>query len=583
MLRKSLLLLVLCLAGLSLAQLYSFNQCEADVQHILDGTLTIGDISNETIAAYIYQGHVTGLKDDFPRSQYLALTYKGCTAICGNKVELNTAPTSLNIAATWVFPLAILLSLPYDSLHRKKYRKSLEAMSNWLGSPQTALTATIFNFRQISECQRRVSRRGSGTISSSTTCDVYFILSCMNQFELPSTPQLRRRFLEVLIYGLFRPLSAGGSADEEDDGGADAVLLRELAATMAFQLRMLRRRGVIPTLGSLATFLIAFVFSVVLAFDDLGDRTTAHSLGIGLLFGWLPLLIISSIIDRNPVSADRSARRELMSRWLYNVNAIMDWRASPDPNTDPSLIRWWKPSSAGQETLQLGHFVGQGRKMKYCGLVSAVIHGTEEHHFDSAAKSFAEGAGRVFDRLESPRPRSWHVIAVVSELLVVCEIMMGFTIAFATPTVGLGCRSLAYFLTALFSSVAWAVQFHWKKTPTWAVVVSHCFNGTTIFLSVAIIGFQLTGGMNNCFCKSSLFNLPFKGGYMDFENAQFYKTNFDVVMYWAIATAIGGIVPVAVFFIAIFWWMRCKNLWRAEEREVPRVWDGPQADMNWLR
>ena len=196
-------------------------------------------------------------------------------------------------------------------------------MSNWLGSPQTSLTATIFNFRQISECQRRVvaavrdgqegrvagkSRWGGGAISSSTTCDIYFILSCMNQFELPPTPPLRRRFLEVLVYGLFRPLTAAGGSADEEGGEADAVLLlRELAATMAFQLRMLRRRGVLPTLGSLATFLIAFVFSVVLAFDDLGDRTTAHSLGIGLLFGWLPLLIISSIIDRNPVSADRSA------------------------------------------------------------------------------------------------------------------------------------------------------------------------------------------------------------------------------------------------------------------------------------
>ncbi|KAB5560223.1 hypothetical protein GE09DRAFT_962289 [Coniochaeta sp. 2T2.1] len=568
MTRKDVLLLLLCLANCSLAELYSFSQCEADVQRILDGTLAIGGITNETIGEYLYHGHVTGLKKDFPRSRYLALTYRGCTSICGSKIELNTAPTSLNIAATWIFPLAILLSLPYDSLHRKKYRKSLEAMSNWLGSPQTSLTATIFNFRQISECQRRVSRGGSGTIRSSTTCDVYFILSCMNQFELPSAPQLRRRFLEVLVYGLFRPLRAE-SAEEYEDGGADAVLLRELAATMAFQLRIL------------VTFLIAFVFSVVLAFDDLGDRTTAHSLGIGLLFGWLPLLIISSIIDRNPVSADRSA--ELMSRWLYNANAIMDWRSSPEPDPNPANIRWWKPSSAGQEPLQFGHFVGQGRKMEYCGLVSAVIHGTDDAQFDSSAKSFAEAADRVFDSLEGPRPRSWHVIAAVSEMLVVCEIMMGFTIAFATPTVGLGCRSLAYLLTALLSSVAWAIQFRWKKTPRWAVVVSHVFNGVTIFLWVAIIGFQLTGGMNNCFCKSSLFNVPFQGGYMDFENAQFYKANFDVVMFWAIATAIGGFVPVSVFFVAIFWWMRCKNLWRAEERDVPGVWGGPQADMNWLR
>jgi hypothetical protein len=72
----SLLVLCLCFAALSLAE-YSFNQCEDDVQSILAGTLTIGDISNETIGQYLYHGHVTGLKPDFPRSQYLALTYKG--------------------------------------------------------------------------------------------------------------------------------------------------------------------------------------------------------------------------------------------------------------------------------------------------------------------------------------------------------------------------------------------------------------------------------------------------------------------------------------------------------------------------
>jgi len=187
-----------------------------------------------------------------------------------------------------------------------------------------------------------------------------------------------------------------------------------------------------------------------------------------------------------------------MSRWLYNVNAVMDWRASPDPSIEPSRIRWWKPSSAGQEPLQVGHFVGQGRKMEYCGLVSAVIHGTEHHHFDGSAKSFAEGADRVFDSLEGSRPRSWHVVAVISELLVVCEIMMGFTIAFATPTVGLGCRSLAYLLTALLSSVAWVVQFRFKTTPRWAVFVSHFFNGITIFLWVAIIGFQVSAKPGGC-------------------------------------------------------------------------------------
>ena len=78
--RPLLLLLFFCLVSLTVAELYSFNQCEADVQRILNGTLTIGHITNETIGEYLYHGHVTGLKKGFPRSQYLALTYRGIHA-----------------------------------------------------------------------------------------------------------------------------------------------------------------------------------------------------------------------------------------------------------------------------------------------------------------------------------------------------------------------------------------------------------------------------------------------------------------------------------------------------------------------
>lgn len=188
----------------------------------------------------------------------------------------------------------------------------------------------MFNFFEIGSCQKRVvaARRQQGqpvgrsfrrNVCPTSACDAFYILSCLEQFELPPNEYHRRKFLEVLMYGLFRPMTAApieGDCERirtmeyptgEGRYPDDAVLLRELASTMAFQLRMLRRRGVIPTLGSLATFLTAFVFSVVLAFDDLGDRTTAHSLAIGLLFSWLPLLIIFTIVDRNPSSADRSA------------------------------------------------------------------------------------------------------------------------------------------------------------------------------------------------------------------------------------------------------------------------------------
>lgn len=273
----------------------------------------------------------------------------------------------MNIAATWVFPLAILLGLPFESYHRKKVRKTLAAVSNWLGSPQTALTAAIWNFRQTRDCHRRV--RDAGMVR--VWADSYYVLSCFNQFELrldsrpvavehldgevvreePLPDQLV--LLQTLVYGLFRPLSRvsvgridlprngnpaipgaielqdlrAGAHRQPPQANGNAVprlsqeqqrsltiieeqeiqLTTELLSALAFQLRMHRRRGVIPTLASLGTFLMAFIFSLVLAFGDLSDSTTIFVLDLGIFFSWLPVLVIFTIVDRNPVSSERQA------------------------------------------------------------------------------------------------------------------------------------------------------------------------------------------------------------------------------------------------------------------------------------
>lgn len=105
--------------------------------------------------------------------------------------------------------------------------------------------------------------------------------------------------LEILVHGLFRPLSG--------DQNSDVDLTRQLLVALAFQLRMLRRRGVIPMLANLGTFLVAFIFSVVLAFAELGGNSNTFSLAFGLLMTWLPLLVVFTIVDRNPVSSERAA------------------------------------------------------------------------------------------------------------------------------------------------------------------------------------------------------------------------------------------------------------------------------------
>ena len=283
-------LLVLLITGNVVVQVkadyFKWSDCEERVLQIQRGEAEHNGITNLTIASYIYTGPAIGIRPDFPREQYFALTYQGCKEICDDPIAWYSPETSLALVANWIFPLNILLSLPFESLHEGKFHRTLIALLNWLGSPQTALTATIFNFRQLRQSHRRVSR-DVNTYRSHLRCAAYFILCSINQFHIdPQALQIREdgkasRMLNVLVYGLFRPLS-----DETTPAGStcpDIELTSQLLVNLAFQGRMLRRRGVIPMLANLATFLVAFIFSAVLAFAELGDESSPFSLAFGLL------------------------------------------------------------------------------------------------------------------------------------------------------------------------------------------------------------------------------------------------------------------------------------------------------------
>ena len=203
------------------------------------------------------------------------------------------------MVATWIFPLAIVLSLPYESLQdKKKFRHTIGATINWLGSPQTALTATIHNFRQIQNAYWQTMQRRKPGDCTIEWNDAMYVLTCLNQYELAD---VTLDHLRTLLYGLFRP-----TVPDDFDSHEDGKLTRQLLSQLAFQLRILRRRAVIPTLANLATFLVAFVFSLVLSFAEIGESSTVDPLILGLLFSWLPVLVVFATVDRNPVSADRA-------------------------------------------------------------------------------------------------------------------------------------------------------------------------------------------------------------------------------------------------------------------------------------
>ncbi|KAL5601539.1 hypothetical protein FOBRF1_009072 [Fusarium oxysporum] len=306
------------------------------------------------------------------------------------------------------------------------------------------------------------------------------------------------------VYGLFRPLSG--------DQSPDVDLTRQLLVTLAFQLRMLRRRGVIPMLANLGTFLIAFIFSVVLAFAELGDNNTPFSLAFGLLMTWLPLLVVFTIIDRNPVSSERV--RELISRWLYNVEAVKTWAS--EPVNDPNNIEWWQDNTEIPQALKIDVFIGQGRKIQFCGLPHALLEAsaTVDFHTETNLSGCAE---RAANRLKGWKPKAWYVVAVLSFLLVWCAIMSAFVVSFTAPTIGLGCRSLTYLLFGAFSSVSWVIQFS-KRPPQWALWVSYISNTLAILTLLVVIVFQLT-------ITPKTASLLMRAGYSDYRELKYATPN----------------------------------------------------------
>lgn len=263
---------------------------------------------------------------------FFANYFPGCKAICDDPQlwywDQEDKSVALSVVSNWVLPIvALLAALPYDSLHgrgpdtteswyRGRIFRTLGALCNWLGSPQTALTATLFNIHQMRSCLRATRPSGRGIAGNGALhplkMDAYYILSCLGQFQLSKVPS--EGFFEILVYGLFRPfVGIGGEAGstpnrpEVEGRVRDAErMTTELLREMAFHLRMLRRRGVYPALINILVFFIAFAISLVLAFGDVGEATTGHVLTLGVLFSWLPLLVLFTILDRNPVSADRS-------------------------------------------------------------------------------------------------------------------------------------------------------------------------------------------------------------------------------------------------------------------------------------
>ncbi|KAH6974619.1 hypothetical protein BKA56DRAFT_554824 [Ilyonectria sp. MPI-CAGE-AT-0026] len=592
----------------------NFSVCQPRAEKIWNGTDT-EDFTREQIEQFVYYGPVMGMNPLFNRSAFVTITTEGCRVLCQDPIDwywYQDKNLALGITSNWVLPIiALLAALPYESQHARndgapwhegRLAKTLAALLNWLGSPQTALAATLFNIHQIRKCMHATLPSGMGVSSDNelqqVKRDAYYVLSVLGQFKLRSPDRLHDRLLAVLTYGLFRPLISGGT---ELDAPAAQSKTRDLLQEMAFQLRMLRRRGVYPSLVSIFVFFVAFGVSLVFAFADLGERTTAHSLALGILVSWLPLMVLFTILDRNPVSADRT--KTLFVRWLWNVDAVQRWATLQSQAQDAGEIDWWSQEKENDESAErqsgaasyileyieqpegalfdhdILEFVGQGREIGYRGLAHAVLLSVYDSHSDDRQMrppdEIAKQAGR---KLAGHRPGSWRLLSLVSLGLVWVDVGMAAMIAYNTPTVGWGCWSVSYLTYGLLSTLPWVLHSlpGFKHPGLWLRAFCHLLNVVSTLSLIFILFAHISGVFNDCVCKSAL------AGYMDFANSVFYRDYFDVAKWWK-RGAIVGVVPIFGSCLAsILLLVRLKPLWQASEQQSPPAC-ARGTDMGWLR
>jgi len=135
-----------------------FDICKVRLDRIRNGTETYRGIDIETVHQYLYHSPIRGMKDHYARTsrdKFIAITTEGCRAICDDPVDWywdsDPTTTTLGIISNWILPIiALLAALPYDpgqgGSRLKNAGRTILELGNWLGSPQTALTATFSTF-----------------------------------------------------------------------------------------------------------------------------------------------------------------------------------------------------------------------------------------------------------------------------------------------------------------------------------------------------------------------------------------------------------------------------------------------------
>ena len=316
--------------------------------------------------------------------------------------------------------------------------------------------------------------------------DSFYLLSTMNQFTMRPTVRQKKEAEGLLRITLFskdirllkpevkqtepattRPPKEtrldSDLADLEPEG-----YLNTVRQNLAQEMRQGRKRGVVPVFISTAWFLFSLGLSIQSAFGLLGQNATAHDLALGCLLSWLPVLILGSIVDRNPVAADdiRNKLNDLVDRVRRSLmnEAVRDMYLGTIHNREQKEVmrRWVQTISSMCPFLNdfFVDFAGQGRIRWHYGCCHPIIRDIERSYLAAEGRDWLHSEqeartllvlGIVHGGLDWVDYRElWQILGSV--IVVGGTIFGAFILSYFTPTVGLGCRSGGYVIFWSISS-----------------------------------------------------------------------------------------------------------------------------------
>ncbi|KAI4181566.1 MAG: hypothetical protein L6R41_006553 [Letrouitia leprolyta] len=564
--------------------------------------------AHDRYSKYIFNG--TNRVGDQPP----LITVEGCKKLCGAGTEYYPWKDAANTITTWVLPIiGLIVQAPWES---NQAWETILALFRYMGSPISVLAYVLWNIKVSGKAALMVDMSvrydeypGEGTEFSGMR-DSMYILCVMNQYSTrPSLPPVESELL-LRITVFDTRLQLRGSSEDRDSIVAQRTEL-------ARGLREGRKKGVIPVFISFLWFVFALGLSIELAYDDIGGNSTAHNLAMGLLVGWLPVLVVASTVDRNSVSAD--SVRERLNNLVKEVRiALLEPRTLQEYKTamnhdegDLAWIEALRESDSFQEDFFVT-FAGQGRTHFHYGIAHPILSGIETkfiadygrgwlRHKDAARKAIVVGSRNVNGLKMFDMRMVWQLI---SALLLFCGSTFGsFFISWFTPSVGLGCRTggyLIHIVTALglllieigiwslthetthtshdlmrrvstrlerrFTDPEKGLQqsitthrlIHYLHSRAFrdvvkAVIIQPLEAFNAAWLTYIIFA-QTFGTYQTCTCMGSTWAVG-KGGFIDFSNAEFYQGH-SVYLYWSVGVALSCTVMASgLWYIVHEYWV----------------------------